>query len=180
MVFGICGYGDSGASAVIDYLRGYKGITIFDKVEFQLLHEVDGINDLKYYLAQNHERIACNTAIQRFIKKQQKGAFASSMRSLIGSDYDQWWKSYIDEIVQASWDGEDSLFDGTELKRGRIYRKLYYEQYKIREKMSCSPYRIQFTTLRKRYFSMMTDMPGRRLGTLLMGRNFTSKVLLSY
>ena len=30
------------------------------------------------------------------------------------------------------------------------------------------------------YFSRMTDMPGRRLGTLLTGRILTSKVLLSY
>ena len=30
------------------------------------------------------------------------------------------------------------------------------------------------------YFSRMIDMPGRRLGTLLVGRILTSKVLLSY
>jgi hypothetical protein len=157
MVFGICGYGNSGASAIVDYLRGYSNIKMFNKFEFQLLHEVDGINDLKYYLTGNRERIACNTAIHRFIKLQEKGSFASGMRSILGERYDEWWKSYINSLIQASWDGEDSLYDGTELQRGRLYRKLYYRQLIMRAKSSGSPYRIQLTTLRKRFFSMMTE-----------------------
>ena len=112
MIFGICGYGNSGASAVVDYIRGYKGVKLFNRFEFQLLHEVDGINDLKYYLTENRERIACNTAIHRFIKKQEKGSFAAGMRSLIGEQYDEWWHSYLNSLIQATWLGEDSLFDG--------------------------------------------------------------------
>ena len=58
MIVSTCGYGSTGASAVLDYLRGYDNVNLLDSLEFQLVHEADGVSDLKYHLTQSRERIS--------------------------------------------------------------------------------------------------------------------------
>lgn len=111
MIIATCGYGNTGASAVLDFYRGYDSIQLLDKYEFQLLHQPDGICDLKYHLTQGKERIAVDTAINRFIRLQKHGLFAEHMRELIGASYDDWWKGYIEELTQVTWRGISSAYD---------------------------------------------------------------------
>lgn len=158
MILGTCGFGNTGASAVLDYFRGYTNIDIFDRFEFQLLHQADGINDLKYHLTQSCERIACNAAISRFIRLQKKGAFGNNIRKIIGNKYDEWVLEYISELLLCEWMGESSTYDPIDISsfsRNRIIRfaerSINYLLRKVNMKWHCPKYR-------KKYFSMMTEM----------------------
>ena len=71
-IISVSGFGYSGSGAVIDYLKGYSNISVFDAVEFQLLHEADGLLDLRYFLSESRERISCNAAINRFYDFNRK------------------------------------------------------------------------------------------------------------
>lgn len=111
MIIATCGYGNTGASAVLDFYRGYDSIQLLDTYEFQFLHQPDGICDLKYHLTNSKERIGVDTAIKRYIRLQKHSFFAENMRTLIGTEYDKWWKAYIDELTCASWQGISSAYD---------------------------------------------------------------------
>ena len=157
MIISICGIGNSGASAVVDYLRGFDDIDIFDSYEFQLLHQPDGINDLKYHLTNNKERITCNVAINRFIRSQKKGLFANQMRYCLGDKYDKWWKEYLAELVPVSWKGETSNFDPSDISNrpNNYYIRVALNRMerilkKINNKVHLLPYRIK-------YFGLLTE-----------------------
>lgn len=111
MIISTVGFGNSGSSAVLDYLRGYNQFNVVSELEFQFLHQADGINDLKYALVYNRERIAINSAVHRFIKLQEKGAFANRMRKLIGDQYDMITKEYIESLAPLKWRGLCSNYD---------------------------------------------------------------------
>lgn len=120
MIVGICGYGNSGSSAVIDYLKEFDEIQVYDYVllhtEFQIIHEVDGINDLKYYLTKSCDRIACNAAIKRFKRLLENGKWGGAMRMTLGNKYNQWCKDFLDDIIVSRWKGKNSQFDPADIR----------------------------------------------------------------
>lgn len=117
MIVGLCGFGNSGASAFLDYFRGYNELGTFCEFEFQLLHQADGINDLKYHLVHSKERITCNAAIQRFIRLQKYGAFGRSMKKKIGNRYTDWYSRYISELTVTKWIGKMSIYDPLDITK---------------------------------------------------------------
>lgn len=157
MIVGTCGFGNTGASAVLDYLRGYTDINIFDKFEFQLLHQADGICDLKYHLTQNRERIACNAAISRFIWLQKNGTFAVRMRKLIGEKYDVWYKEYISELIQISWKGEHSAYDPVGVIKYHNRGLAHYFEYIVHNVLKRIRPLWHFPPYQTKYFSLMGE-----------------------
>lgn len=135
MLVGVCGYGNTGASAVNDYLLNYPEVNMFDTFEFQLLHAVDGINDLKYHLVYNKERIGCNAAIQRFRKFCKYGTFGKKMHNLLGVKYDNVCKEYLKRIAKVSWNGAVSAYDpidiSHDMKNPLIWRVKNRVQFEI-------------------------------------------------
>lgn len=148
MIVGICGHGVTGASSVVDFLKGYDEVQVIKGVEFQLLHQPDGINDLKYHLTINKDRIASNTAIKRF-KRLKYSDLARRIRKEIGPQFDVFFDKYIDSIIQVAWKGKSSFdpidvnnisyfgikgFWDRALNAGlrRINKEWHYPQFKIR------------------------------------------------
>lgn len=104
MIISTSGYGSVGASAVLDFILEYPEIKVFP-FEFQLLHQADGISDLKYYITQSRERVACNAAIQRFKTLVFKSVCGRRMRRIVGPQYDRIVNEYLHNITLIEWRG---------------------------------------------------------------------------
>lgn len=140
MIINVCGFGNSGASAVIDYLKGYNALTVFDDYEFQLLHQIDGIGDLKYYLTTGKDRIACNGAIHRFLKCQKKGNFGAALKTILGKKYYEWAENLVDDLCVAKWHGNKSSFDPIEILKPKSTRLARYLANKLCRKRKIKKY----------------------------------------
>ena len=161
MIVGICGYGNSGASAVIDYLKGYDEIQVYDFIllhsEFQIIHEVDGINDLKYHLTKSCDRVACNTAIKRFKRLLEYGKWGKGMRLILGEKYDQWCRSYLDDIIVASWKGKNSAFDADDVRNDSKKRLSKYIERRIDTIVNRINSKWNYPPKQVRYFSILSE-----------------------
>ena len=105
MIISTCGFGNTGASAVLDFLQGYPELQRVADFEFQLFHMADGINDLKYHLTVSRERIAGNSAIKRFRRAALHGRVGQMMKEACGQRYIDITEKYIDSLIQVSWKG---------------------------------------------------------------------------
>ena len=156
MIISVTGYGYSGATAVVDFLHGYSSMKIYDEIEFQLIHQADGLLDLKYHLVDNPERIACNTAINRFLNLQKKGVFASRIKQKIGNQYDSLVNDYINSLVQVSWKGR-SNYDPPDITRDShivFFRKCQSLINYLSKKLGLD---FHFPPLKARFFSFLTE-----------------------
>lgn len=69
MIISTCGFGSTGSSAVSDYLLECEGVSVFDKIEFTISTQVDGLADLEHHIMHGHSRQSGSiAAIQRFRK----------------------------------------------------------------------------------------------------------------
>lgn len=105
MIISTCGYGNTGASAVLDFLQGYSGLQRIADFEFQLFNMADGINDLKYAITASRERTACNAAVKRFERAALHGPVGQMMKKHGGAEYIRLTKEYIDSLIQVTWAG---------------------------------------------------------------------------
>lgn len=125
MIVGINGYGNSGSSAIIDYLKGFDNVCVYDPSilhsEFQIIHEADGINDLKYHLVNSRERVACNAAIKRFSRLLENGRWGKSMKKILRENYVKWKDDYLNELIQVSWKGINSWYDPQDIRNDSRY-----------------------------------------------------------
>lgn len=161
MIVGICGYGNSGASAVIDFLKQYDEIKVYDFIllhsEFQIIHEVDGINDLKYHLTKSCDRIACNTAIKRFKRLLERGKWGSGMRAILGDKYNQWCKSFLDDIVISTWKGKCSSFDADDIRNDSKHRRIKSIERKIDKFISKINKKWNYPPKQVKYFAILSE-----------------------
>lgn len=161
MIVGICGYGNSGASAVIDFLKQYDEVKVYDFIllhsEFQIIHEVDGINDLKYHLTKSCDRIACNTAIKRFKRLLERGKWGNGMRSILGEKYDKWCKSFLGDIVISSWKGKCSSFDAEDIRNDSKFGRIKYFERKIDKFVIKLNRKWNYPPKQVKYFSLFTE-----------------------
>lgn len=153
MIVGVCGHGEVGASAVIDFLKGYEEIQVITGVEFQLLHQPDGINDLKYHLTKSKDRIATNVAIKRF-KKLKYSDLGRRIRKEIGHQFDVIFDNYIDSIIQISWYGKSS-FDPPDINNIHYYGLMGKIDRTINAVLRRLNNNWHFPRFKNRYFSMM-------------------------
>ncbi len=153
-IISVSGFGYSGSGAVIDYLKGYSNISVFDAVEFQLLHEADGLLDLRYFLSESRERISCNAAINRFLRLQQKGILARVLKNRVGEEYDRIVEDFISNLTCAEWNGR-SQFDpedvdtySNSLLIRKIQEKLGFKLKKIG---------VTYPKYKQRYYSIASE-----------------------
>ena len=156
MIISVTGFGFSGATAVVDYLHGYDHVKLYDTVEFQLIHQADGILDLKYHLTQNAERIACNAAISRFIRLQKTGVFAARIKKVIGSRYDELSNEYVRNLVLSEWTGR-SNYDPDDITRDSHIPIIRKFQSGLNYASKIVGLDLHFPPLKKRYFSMLSE-----------------------
>ena len=103
MIISTCGFGNTGASAVLDFLRGYSTLSIQDKIEFQLVHMPDGLVDLKNILVYSGDRVGSNAAIQRFYNLS-KSMLAFRLGSA-GCDFQKYTSDFISDLNPVFWNG---------------------------------------------------------------------------
>ncbi|MGN9152241.1 sulfotransferase [Bariatricus sp. HCP3S3_E12] len=154
MIVSTCGYGSTGASAVLDYLRGYDNVNLLDSLEFQLVHEADGVSDLKYHLTQSRERIGCNAAIKRFLRLK-KTPLGYKLKRL-GVDFDKLTEEYIGELVQVSWKGYSS-YDPLDVANIPSNFYLYKARRALNKMLRTICNRWHYPRFQKRYFSLLSE-----------------------
>lgn len=107
MIIATAGYGSVGSSALLDFLKQYDDIQIIP-FELRIIHGADGIEDLKYYLTQNRDRISCNAAINRFQYLMLKSRAGCKLRRIVGTQYDDIINKYVRQITIAEWKGQSN------------------------------------------------------------------------
>ena len=156
MIISTCGFGNTGASAVLDFLQGYPDLQKISDFEFQLFHMADGITDLKYHLTFSKERIACNSAIIRFEKAALHGRVGRMMKSLCGPEYERITKDYINSLVQVSWLG-GSNYDPSDVS-DRVHEGLKYTfQYWMNLVVRKINNKLHYPSHKLRYLALMDE-----------------------
>lgn len=155
MIVALCGYGNSGASAVMDYLRGYEGFEIVP-FEFQILHQADGLLDLKYHLTRNRERVACNAAIKRFRILMFHSISGRRIHKIVGKEYQNIVESYLRRIVLSEWKGR-SNYDPVDISDRSGNRVVCFLQQGINKAFRKLSHKWCFPPLRNRYFSIISE-----------------------
>ena len=117
MIISTSGFGNTGASAVLDFLRGYPDIQVLDGIEFQLLHMPDGLLDLKQSLVYSKDRLSSNAAIKRFLRLN-KSVVAKRLISK-GCDYPALAEEYIQSLAPISWQG-NSVYDPDDIVKHKM------------------------------------------------------------
>lgn len=156
MLISTCGFGNTGASAVLDFLQGYAQLQRIAGFEFQIFHMADGICDLKYHLTLSKERIACNAAIKRFKRAALHGHVGYMMKNLCGTKYTDLTNEYINRLIQVSWKG-GSGYDPSDVSNqvhDGIRFKLQFLTNRIIRKINN---RYHFPPRQVRYLAMMSD-----------------------
>lgn len=105
MIVSTCSFGSSGSSAVTDYLAECDDAYVFDKIEFTIVTECDGIEDLEYHLMMRNSRQSGSVnAIQRFNKRVNSHLKGWNKRSGISKEYvRKITDEYIDSLTQVRY-----------------------------------------------------------------------------
>jgi len=107
-IINITGNGYCGSSAVTDYLRGFNNIA-FQKedLEFTLLYDVDGVNDLKNHTVRCPMRFFKSDAAIKRYEKYIKAICSknSNWRKIYGDSLIELSKQYLDSLTQLEWNG---------------------------------------------------------------------------
>lgn len=103
-IISVSGYGATGSSAVVDYLKGFEELDVLDDFEFQLHYFPDGISDLDYHLNESCNRhYDSDVAICRFLELCRKldhwyePAFHGQLYKMA--------QDYINSLRPITWNG---------------------------------------------------------------------------
>ena len=137
MIISTCGFGETGSSAVTDYLKECEGVQVYDNFEFTLSSSPDGLEDLAHFLMEKRGRQSISIyAIQRFECLIQSHAKGWSVQTGIAqSEIMASTQDFLDSITQVKYVGlsprfnrSDSLwlrhYLGDSLIRKRVIRTL--------------------------------------------------------
>lgn len=135
----VAGFGYSGAGAVLDILKEFDQIFVFEK-EFRLIKDPDGISDLENALIKDWQELKSDIAIRRFKRFMRIAGRKQSLFSDIGYNFNelfdkQFYKhtsKYIDALIKIKWQG-DWPYHLHELRRV----KLFY--YRLERRLGLNP-----------------------------------------
>lgn len=104
MFIGVCGFGETGSGAVLDYLKEFDAITVKDDLEFTYLTNIDGILYLERALMDPYCRTADSIcAIKRFTEMADNFESYYQSRGLPSSIFKQSVKQFIDSVTMVKW-----------------------------------------------------------------------------
>ncbi len=103
MIISTSGFGNTGASAVLDFLRGYPDIQVLDGIEFQLITMPDGLLDLKHALVNARSRLGGNAALKRFMRLED--SLVARRLKAKGCDYAALARDFVAELDPVTWQG---------------------------------------------------------------------------
>ena len=137
MIISTCGFGETGSSAVTDYLKECEDIQVNDNFEFTLSSSPDGLEDLAHFLMEKCGRQSISIyAIQRFEHLIQSHAKGWSVQTGISkSEIMEATQDFLDSITQVKYVGLSPRINRTDspwmkhylgdsLIRKRIVRRL--------------------------------------------------------
>lgn len=175
MVVGICGLGYTGSGAVIDLLKEYRGITVLDEMEFPLVYETDGLEDLFYHVNNPSRFFKCDVAIERFKDKvcQYFEIDTSQWENIDKSEVLRLTDGFLSSICQVEWKGIwgydiqnkkgiSLLMYRIVFKLLRMYPKHFYNYYrrKYYRTMHLSVKPENFISASKCYLKRLFDIAG--------------------
>ncbi len=107
MIISTCGFGETGSSAVTDYLKECDGIQVSDNFEFTLSSTPDGLEDLAHFVMEKRGRQGISIcAIQRFEKLIQGRAKGWSVQTGISrEEITLATQDFLDNITQVQYIG---------------------------------------------------------------------------
>ncbi len=107
MIIGVNGFGFSGSGAVLDLLKEYSDVSVFDDCEMSICYYPDGILDLDYHLNECFNRyMNSDAAIYNFLKMMKiRFATGRMKRKPFAKRIMELTYNYIDSITQVSWKG---------------------------------------------------------------------------
>lgn len=107
MIIGICGYGYTGSSAIVDLLKEYEELDVLVKnfsytFEFTLPYEPDGLLDLEYHLTKAPAKhLKSDMAIYRF--KQITNWQRNPMNRVTNGQFQQLTDNYLNSLIQVAY-----------------------------------------------------------------------------
>lgn len=137
MIIGACGYAGTGSSAVSDFLKEYSSVWGFDENEFTIVHNADGLEDLKFQLFDHFTKYTSSAvAIERFRRAAYFILNCNINDKNIIKRNDILIENYINALTQVRWNG--CGFIDNQLYAGLCYKNKYLHRTfaKIRTKLS--------------------------------------------
>lgn len=108
-VVSVSGYGWTGASAVVDLLRGYQEFGGFG-TEFRLIKDPDGVVDLENALVDDWTHIKCHVALRRFERLAHRLARpwylgGEDYEALTSDEFRRLTRNYVEDLVEFTYEG---------------------------------------------------------------------------
>lgn len=107
MIIGICGYGYTGSSAIVDLLKEYEELDVLVKnfsytFEFSLPYEPDGLLDLEYHLTKAPAKhLKSDMAIYRFM--QLTSWQRNPMNRVTNGQFSSLTEDYLNSLIQVAY-----------------------------------------------------------------------------
>ena len=140
MIVGVCGFGCTGSSAILDYLREYDNISLNEMVELSFLYDPDGVLDLENAICKTPIRYySPDAAIKKFHRYMMTYDIRKYMaRTMNEKEYVKIVEDYVNDITKTKWHGYWH-FDKRQLPFYQYMFKyvLGYKYMRVFDKLGC-------------------------------------------
>ncbi len=130
MIAGVCGFGNTGSSAVSDFLKEFPSVSVPDIVEFTIICEPDGLCDLAEHVTRPRVRnLDSVVAIDRYSQKlkefaQKCGDRGADKKAVLASG-----RGFLEAITLEKWFWRDRSGKQTGFFNEVVKRKLLLRRF---------------------------------------------------
>jgi len=104
MIIGVCGFGETGSGAVLDYLKEFNTVNVKDDLEFTYLTSVDGMLYLERALMNPFSRTSDSIwGIKRYLDMAEKWKSHYQGHGLSSDVFMNSVRRFIDSITMVKW-----------------------------------------------------------------------------
>lgn len=104
MLIGVCGFGETGSGAVLDYLKEFDTVSVKDDLEFSYLNAVDGLLYLERALMNPYCRTADSiSGIKRFMEVVNSLKSYYQGHGLSADTFVRSAEKFIDSVTMVKW-----------------------------------------------------------------------------
>ena len=175
----VSGYCWSGSSAVVDLLKEYS-CNIDPGIEFRLIKDPYGINDLYNAMVVKGDPLNCDIAIKDYLwfveclnRKPSKLKHGLNYQSYFGDNLLKYTQEYINRLVQYKYDAYWWMFD---LKRDKLDMLIYKLKLKFLHKKE-QP-QMYFSNITEKSFCEETNTYINKLLLDVVGENKDKNIIL--
>ena len=132
-VVSVSGYFSTGSSAVVDLLHEFEETQVFDKIEFTLLKDSDGLVDLEYHLNSYRAHMQSFVAIERFKNLMfSKHLLYPRYNKATGGKIKELTNDFLDKIIQVKWKGyaRETEYFKKDGRAKNFYKKVLRKLYR--------------------------------------------------